>query len=257
MGPGDAAVPPQRAGCDPRPGIAELIARDPHNAYPWTLALADAQARHDPIGAAEALANAASADVFDDYLWKIEHRVLSALASLPPLPVERDPAAIAALAPDGGFDPDGGRMMLGLGVLMAVSVPSYGSLSEACRPPTDRSADPTAAAQCRQIALRMMDPAGTQITWFVGHAIAQRWASDPADQAALETEMRRMRYLAETSGMMTATLDRNPAELRAYGQRRRDSESEIRFAEAELVRAGLPIDPPADWRSMVESPAAP
>lgn len=244
---------PQGKGCDARRGIQELIDLDPHNAFPWTLALIDAQQRKDVAGAATALSNAAAATVFDDYAWTIDHRVLSALATLPELPVERDPAAVAALHSEDGFDADGSRMALGLGFLLAISIPPYSVLLETCRPRNDGAIDPKTASECKALATRLMDPAGTRIRWQVGQGIARRLTTDAAERDALDAANRRMTYLSEIDAELMVTITADPVELRAYGERRRNAPGgEIEFARSELERAGLPLEPPAGWRSMAE-----
>ncbi len=250
--------PPRRKGCDPRSGIQELIDRDPHNAFPWVLALADAQQRKDAAGAARALSNAAAAEVYDDYMWAIDHRVLSALANLPSLPIERDPVASVVLNSEDGLDAEGRRTALGLGVMLAIAVPAYGTVSETCRPRSDGSDDPITVADCKALASRMMGPSGTLIDWQVGLAVALRLTTNPAERDALDATKRRIRYLVDTGADLVMAIERDPAELRAYAERRRRaSGSEIDFTRSELERVGLPAEPPAGWWSREVRPFTP
>ncbi len=239
------------APCDPGATIQRLIDADPGNAYPWTLALADARRRNDEAGVVAALSNAARAKVYDDYLWTVDQRLMRALMSLPAPLFDR------AMGEPDARDEAGNRLMVAIGATDTVEIPSFQPLGDACRPPVAGPGDPTLAADCTAVATMMMARESSLISWRVGLAIRKRWAIAPAESERLAASARGMRYLATRYSALAPTLRNSPAEAGGAIERRLRAKSELDYMASELRRAGIATEPPREWQDDDPEPPGP
>lgn len=226
---------------------ATLVALDPDNAYVGLLQLASADRRGDAVAARAALARAARATRYDDYVWSVEKRIYNALGR------PDETAGDALLAPESEAaehsSPKEMRSILSLGVAQRFAMPMLTPLRAACGGKDGGMVGADVRADCRAVAYLMMDRSSSLISWRVGNDLARRLADDAAERDTLALEALRIDWLlAKSDGMGFSVGLPGDGDLHTLSDalaKRFESENEITAMEAELTRRGIELSPPA------------
>lgn len=212
-------------GAAHRAAAIEALTRiEPENGAVWMQALADAARRGDTAGVDAALVRMAEARSFDDHFVDIAHAWLDVYDRHPP------PASLASDGYDAGF-------VAAFAKAAATAIPAYNPLVLACKEPANRAAD------CALAGRLMLEHANSLVARAIGFALLH--TVDAATDA--DREMRRTLDWYAANAMRGSGEDGNARDALAYENdwRRMNDETEVR--KSAIRRAGLPIEPPADW----------
>ena len=165
--------------------------------------------------------------------------IVDAVRRFPP-----DEAALARLAPDASGI-DGFAVLHGWAYLATFATPDFTTLVKVCRTATQRGTDATKA--CGNAA-RVLQGGDTRMLQMVGTGLAREVATTASDRQLAETARRRLDWqMYELGRLSSGQPDQGLAEHAALlADPALDSEAALN--EAQLRRAGIPLDPPAGWR---------
>ena len=229
----DTVVLAMLAGADD-PSSTQAVSRwrqlAPGNLVPVLFAGLDPE----PLLAAAARTSHAQGHTIDQLRW-----IVDAVRRLPP-----EPPALARLAPD-GVGVDGFAVMHGWAYLSLFATPDFMTLVETCRAATQRGAD--TAAACVNAA-RALQGGETRLLQMVGTTLASAAAASAGERQAAEDARRRLDWQMFELGRLSSGLpDQGVAEhVALLADPALDSEAALN--EAQLRRAGIPLDPPAGWQ---------
>ncbi len=228
----------QKAGDMSRPAdsaIAHLLDIAPQNAAVWLLELDRAQKTGDTIAEQVAIAHAAHAEYFDDYTAAINSRILRAVERTElSVPVPEDP-----YAPDLATYPKTLRQWVGS--FGGSAFLPYAALQSACAP--ERSLPATLAhADCSAIGRLLVEHSTTWVSADEGLSLLKSLAVSPQDIAEVQRQRRNLEWQQNNSFRRRYDADR---EYQWVHEGRTDQER----ARIVLSEAGLPLEPPAEWKS--------
>jgi len=213
-------------GCDLRPLQAQLHWLDPDNAAPWSVALSLERRSGQEAAFQEDLVAISYSKRFDIY-WNqtVEH-------------------ATHAVMRVQGLDARASLLQI-VGVEAAVAIPAYHPLIASCR--QDAPAGPDAVATCRRIAdvLRSGD---TYITEMAGLGIAMRaWPDGSDERGEARHELHIEHYRMDQEFRRSVAYTPSDQEARQLLQLLATHRTEQEAYVADLERAGISPEPPADW----------
>ncbi|HET8900171.1 MAG TPA: hypothetical protein VFN09_15490 [Rhodanobacteraceae bacterium] len=223
-------------GCDMAAHAARLAHAAPGDASALTSQLETAQAAGDRDGVTAVLERMAAQLQFNDYYRAIAARADRGLAALPPMPGSRDAVENQAMLEGYAY------------AIAAVAMPMrYGTLAKACKPDLGAYAERRAA--CGRIGV-LLQGSDTIIGNMIGLRLAE-WAADSAaERTAIQQQRRSIRWQMQNA---YKDFDSCPDSNLAWLERRRAAGSERAALQGELVRKGIPLTPPADWRDPSEA----
>lgn len=237
--------------CESSPRTERLHAIDPDDGLYLLPALAKATEQGDGKTVTSILQTMSTAQrVHDSYgeALAIVHGSLGRLGSLPsPLPG----STLMRIVRESGC-PDRQRCPLfGAGVFAGnlytiEGMTSFSALGAACNP--DAPARAIRQPACRRIGILLARNTAL-IPRLMGLALWQGAASDAADRAAAAGALRRERWINEQCARLTRS---DVVSAFAFQQARFDLGSETAAMRALLEQHGIPLTPPADWRSQAE-----
>ncbi|MFC4727278.1 hypothetical protein [Coralloluteibacterium thermophilus] len=223
--------------------LARLLAVAPDDLNAHLLAIAMAAAGGEPARVTAAVEAAAARETLDAGSAELLSMYVELLARHP-LPAvvvaAMDEAAGGAVASEAyAF------------ALWSRDVPPYRPLLRVCEP-TAVADDPARDAACQRLGRRLFEQGDLILAQTVGYAVLYKLV-DPAEAAPLAEGMRRIEWQQESVGRLIAEPGREQAHLREWlAAMRRPGSTESANAAAFLARAGRPLDPPDDWRSVRE-----
>ncbi|TKS53198.1 hypothetical protein E4582_13540 [Luteimonas yindakuii] len=229
----DTVVLAMLAGADD-PSSAQAVTRwrqlAPGNLVPVLFAGLEPE----PLLAAAARTSHAQGHTIEQLRW-----IVDAVRRSPPAP-----DTLAQLVPD-GVGIDGFAVMHGWAYLATFATPDFATLVEACRAAGQRGAD---AAEACGNAARVLQGGDTRLQQMVGTGLAGEVATNASDRQRAETARRRLDWQMYELGRLTSGQpDQGLAEHAALlADPALDSEAALN--EAQLRRAGIPLDPPAGWQ---------
>jgi hypothetical protein len=217
----------REASCNSDPVMTHLRALDPTNGLAWTEPVGQVAPSNDPEQSRARLAALANAGRFDIYWNSIVAHTTTAILKTGTM--DASSALVSAL-----------------GLAAAWAIPAYQGLTRLCK--GDALRDPKVRADCRRLSdvLRRGD---TYISEMVGIAIAEKASAegDPEYQGALSAR-RTIHYRMA----LTSKLDIEGAEdgrfATRYLQLLASHRTEQEVALAQLIIAGIPPNPPDDWK---------
>ncbi len=232
----------QKAGDTSRPAdsaIARLLDIAPQNAAVWLLELDRAQRTGDTIAGQIAVAHIAHALYFDDYTAAINSRILHAV----------EHTQIAATMPEefyeSGIAADQKSQRRFVSSFGGSAYLPYEALESACAP--ERLATGTQLrAECLAIGRLLAEHSTTWLAMGWGLSLQQNLAESPSDIAEVERQRRNLEWLQTGSFRRIYDADREYQWI-LEGRTEQDS------ARIMLSKAGLPLEPPAEWKSRQSS----
>jgi hypothetical protein len=243
------------ATCDADGALDALLARDPRDAEAIFLALDRAKRRgdaaaFDPLLQALSGAEFSHGHIWSWYRWWTE--VFGLMGDDPRVPMLGGSAAVDAR-------PLPAEIAIGsaaFGRAMAVPFVGRGTLRDGC---TAALAEPAFAARlppCRKVAAWLRDRGPSGSDQFAGFRLGWVVAVDDAERARLEQDWRRREWRARMTAHEGVPAQ-HPDGLAGW---RRDvarlfallltHDTEAAARAAFLAELGLPLEPPADYRSM-------
>lgn len=206
---------------------------DPKNAAAWYQSFERAEIAGDRQAAISALRGMASAERFDTYWTPLTGRSTLALVATG---LSRHESLEWVAAGLGGPD-----------------LPTFSRLVGACK--ADRLQSDDMLETCRSTADRLMR-GDTYLTEMIGGAIARAtWPENsPQWQAALE-HRRVYQYRSSVSAKIKEGTADEEAAATEYLELLMQFHNEQDVLRAQLIKAGIPPDPPADWKpALIASP---
>jgi hypothetical protein len=245
------------ATCD-RDGAASQLARlQPDNAAAWLPAVDLAVQAGNAAAVDDALARMAGAKGWSDFYFDNVHVAFSAIDS-----ISTSPRLVELLAGWAGVGIEAAtkrREMLSATYAVTsafdVLLPPLQSVATACR---GEALDSRARRpDCRAIARHLM-ASNTLLSQRLGVSFARRLAQDDAERAEVDAFVRRLDWQSEAYSDVRRGFDvagereLTTADLRTFRIWRdawRHASSEDEVINAVLVAAGVPLEPPASYRS--------
>jgi len=216
-------------GAAHRAAAIDALARiEPDNGAIWMQALAEAARRGDADGVDDALAHMAEARRFDDHFVDVVHAWLDVYERHPA------PASFAKDGYDAGF-------VAAFAKAAATGIPAYNPLILACKPADAGSFNRT--PHCTAVGHLMLDRANALVPRTIGFSILQGLG------VATDADRAQKRTIAwyYVNAMRGTGEDGNARDALAYETDWRAMNDEGDVKRNALRRAGLPIEPPADW----------
>jgi hypothetical protein len=167
-------------GCDRGLAISRLIAREPRNAYGWSLAFKEASLAQDQRGMRRALAGMAAASSFEDHLGDIRAAIFASSARL--LPQDEDARAIVAKRVAGSRWIDTTEFRHDVRLQCALRSTE---LAPRPAPATWAESHPDSEADCLHIAL-LLAQSGSPFNVLRGQALLAQRDAGPVRKAGLE-----------------------------------------------------------------------
>ena len=209
--------------CDPTPLEAHMRAIDPTNGAGWLGPLGRAAERNDGEERVRALGALGRTERFDVY-WISSIRQ----ASLAIERLHKWPAPESVVSVIGG--------------MAAVVLPAYQYASRSCKGEALEQSEVLAA--CRGVARSLMR-GDTYLTEMMGIAIGKRvWAADSEEGLRIREEERKQRYRMTAWGKLIPRQTFTNGWAKQYLEFTATVTTEQDLAAAELLRAGVPVDPP-------------
>ena len=217
----------QIAGCNPQPYEEALTAIDPTNAWAATGDLRRANAARNPTQQAAAIARMARSARIDTHRVEIETLFANALQSVPIAPDDR--SAQDSLNPS---------RRLTTSAVNAAPIDPLDAVGTACEHPSEGEA----RDNCRTVA-GLLGRSPDPILADQGLTLARHLAPPGSALAAeLAKEQRRVDW-------QTAAFLRTPRTPEQNARFVRDRMPSAELRREVLLENGVPLDPPADWRS--------
>lgn len=222
--------------CDPAPGACDPYVEawsqvEPGNAAAFIGPISRAGRDRERVDVL--LAAAAEGDRYDSYSHQLalETAVMFEGVALPPLgPAERQLLQTSGF----GVTDAGRRQFHAATVTLAQPLPTFGGVNSVCRPPLPA----TTAARCRTILVRMAR-APMLIERMVAMGALERLAHGTPEASYWANENRRLRWWSSHMGQVMADGHYWGDFLRL---------GEVEATRRGVLRAGLPLDPPAGWQ---------
>jgi len=226
--------------------IQRLIQIVPDNAAVWLLELDRANRAEDPIAGRLAIEHAARAKYFDDYVMAIASTQLRADTSSPTHRADAtDVSDLSKASVQRAKD-----MAVGFGMSLTFANQSYLPLMRYCDPKLMAPADTQLRLDCVATGKLMGDSASSLISTVIGLRLQHRLANNQAETAMLEQQRRNIDWLLYSSSKAISIV---PSDRQA--QLVLDGQGEIERTKTLVSEAGLPLEPPADWKSSRETQA--
>ena len=216
--------------CDALQREARLRRIDPDNGEAWTAALHDASVHADQQRIDEVIGQMAHARRFDLYYHAPGQRFIAALQRIPP-------------PPGGPGDSIEARQQVEImAIVAAFALPALPDLTHACKPGTP--AGDARRGDCHAIALSM-ERGDSLIANMLGLRLHEWTAHDAADRTKAQQQQNRLRWkmnqLRQIQGAGTGLVANQITAMLAHA-------NEVDGIDARLAEAGLPLNPPADWK---------
>ena len=215
--------------------IAHLLDIAPQNGAVWMLELDRTQKAGDAFAEQIAVNHLAHAKYFDDYTAAIKSRILRAVdhTEVPPVAPEKyDAISISA------YQKSLRRFVSSFG---GSAYLTYPALQLACAP--ERSPPGTQQrSDCVAIGGLLVEHSTSWLAMEEGLRLQQNLAEGPLDIAEVERRRRNFEWLQTGSSQRSYDADR---EYQSVLEGRTEQES----ARIMLTEAGLPLEPPAEWKS--------
>ncbi|NCT67639.1 MAG: hypothetical protein GXC76_08340 [Rhodanobacteraceae bacterium] len=208
-----------------------LTRREPDNAASWLPAVALAARGGDAAALDAALARMAAATRYDDHFAAALRAWMEAFERQPPQHTGR-------------LDAEGAAFMAALARASALAVPAYGPLFAACKGADGTPLPAQRRGQCNAIGRLLLHAGTTRIDRDIGARLL-RYGGDAAPTEADRAMIRRLAWQQQQAAPLR--IDEDPVALRAYATDWRSCTDEVEVIERALRRAGLPVEPPADW----------
>lgn len=231
------------SGCDINTYADRYNAAAPNDAFGWWPALQQAQADKNQTAITENLLAMSHAATFTDYFVSHYQRLRRGLDQVPPPPAASTPSS--AMGPTSAGNR---RAVVAMAVASAITLPPYGTVSKPCRPDNAQFAQRHEA--CLAIGKLMQRGAHTMVGYQIGLVLQRRAADNDADrQNALAVGRRLDWQLHNYHEKVSQSVgpDRAAAQRRDYFDALEQTGGELSAIQLLLNKAGLPLDPPADW----------
>src|SRR5579885_224780 len=222
--------------CDASEISRRMQKMEPDNAAPIMSNIELAQKADNPAVVEEALARAASAQRYDDHIFSIQHRIYTALQTVPaPVPPGESPqlartADAMAMAP--------------------VLIPPVVGLFRACI--RSGAISQTRRSNCAAIG-RLMEH-GTSLTAVgLGYSMVIHTSDDP-DERATAAESKRQHIWREDQ--MSELMIQNPAISQRFVNAFLTQPTEPAMRDAFLASNGVALNPPQDWQPQAPAKSA-
>ena len=213
-------------GCNPEPLEGQLQKLDPGNGAAWAYSIGRAEKRKDPVALRQGMAALAMSTRFDIYWNTTIARVTNAILKTHTMDL---PTALIAT----------------IGMSAALSLPPYLTIANACK--GESLKDPDTVSTCRQVAT-VMRHGDTYMTEMIGLAIATRaWPKGSAEYLDAVNAQRVGHYRMDTDAKISVARFSFSRFAAKRLQLMTDNHSEQEVNLAEIARARLSPDPPADW----------
>jgi hypothetical protein len=242
---GAAVAWAQLADCDAKAqtcpnadAVARLEQLAPDNAAVWLLALGQDARKDDRDAAREALAKAAAASAYDDYLGVSLQALAYAVATLPP-----PPDTLATVGPLAS-SPDGVQAMIVFGVGSAQPLPGFQLAARMCDEGKD---DDALRADCLKLA-RTLEWGSGALARSLGLHLRETLSDDPAQQADAQRARRSLVWQVQSFTELTARAQGDPAVARRLLALARNGGTEMSLMLAALRAFDIPTEPAADWQ---------
>ncbi|HET9485726.1 MAG TPA: hypothetical protein VFO79_17315, partial [Xanthomonadales bacterium] len=199
--------PRGREACDRRVALDALLRLEPDNGAAWQLALDDALAKQDRVGARAALAALARAERFDTHHDEYFRLVDTALADVPV------PASVRTLG-EASIDEDGARGIALLGVMIALPTLDASGLRRYCTPGVEASYEER-RADCAAAGERIATRSETSLERFTGARVWLDAVRGGPDEARARQALVDLHWQAERFHEQSAGEDTGPVQLAA------------------------------------------
>lgn len=216
--------------------LARLQTLEPDNAAVWMQALGRAVKQHDDSAMTAALAGMAQSTRFDEHFADTLHAWLAAYDRYPPahpLPAVHDGKTELSWA-----------FVSAMARTSAIALPSYATLTNACKTTDEESFDDGRRTQCAAVGKLMLYHSPTLIAKAIGFAVLHNLgALTDADLA----ENRNLDWYRANILKGTGYDDGDVSAAQAFESDWRHMNDEIAVIQNALRRAGLPAEAPANW----------
>ena len=216
--------------------LSRLETLEPDNAAVWMQALLRAVNQHDEAAASRALDRMAQSARFDEHFADTLHAWLAVYDRHPPAHPLRP-------VPDGKAEVSW-TFASAMAITTAVAMPSYATLTNACKETSGKPLDAERRAQCTTIGRLMLHRGLTLVSRAIGFAVLRNvGALSDADLA----ENRNLDWYRANVLKGTGFEDGDVTAKNAFENDWRRMNDEIAVLQSALARAGLPTQAPPDW----------
>jgi hypothetical protein len=225
----------------------KLSQLDDGNAAVWLLDAAASQRAGDHASAEKAFAKAATATRYDDYMIASVKMLAAQFASHPPGEVARRSADGVIASPEAFADIEAWAIATAF-VMPDMGAPHTGIPFSFCTPDRKPVHDAVKVEECLGLAHIMQS--GDSLTAIgVGLGIERRLLAGTLEAAEVERRWRSHRWMLLQMVALESYMDGDsPSAQRYRGDLYRSNDE--RTASAALMTAqGIPLDPPADWKT--------
>lgn len=224
--------------CPDEATLQQLEKTDPGNAATWLWSLARAQQVGDATTARAALTSAAQATRFDDYFGALVAMLDDASGILP--------VSETILRASGQLDagPAGFKLTYAAGIAASLPHPYREALTTAC---ANEANDAALAADCIAVAQKIVD-CGTLTARGFGLRLLLQLTPAGAARDAVTTRARSLAWRTQRIGELAARVTGDARITGVYLHALSLRGSEIDAVDAVLQRAGVALEPPADWQ---------
>lgn len=220
---------------DPLSEAALALQRlEPDNGAVWLFPLQAAALADDSKGVTEALARMGAARKFDDHYSASLSEWLKVFRTHPR-------PELAALM--GENAPQQAALVMAVSYVSAMPMPGLRDQTQACKATAEPLADDRRAA-CLAAGRLMLNESSTLISMRIGMALLRLAGAEDIDEITRNAE-----YLSQEYAVLSSSAMEDPAEFARYQADWLQTGSELQAARNLLTRAGVPLLPPADWKS--------
>jgi hypothetical protein len=242
---GPAVTWAQLADCDAKGGacpnadaLAKLQQQAPDNAAVWLLVLGQDARNNDDDAERAALAKAAAASDYDDYLGTSLQALAYAANALPP------PADVLNAGGPLASSPAGVQAMIVFGVGSAQPLPGFQVAAKLC----DKSKDDDALrAECLKLGKTLEWGSGA-LARSLGLHLRETLSDDEATRTDAKNARRDLVWQLKNFTRLTAQAQTDPALAQRLLGLARNGGTEMSLRLAALKASDIPAQAPADWQ---------
>lgn len=214
--------------------VVALQRIEPDNGAVWLFQLAAASRAEDNTGVTEALARIGASRRFDDHYidYSLAWLAISPEIPLPEPYAHGDEEAFAKLP-----------LFMAIARAAALALPNYVSPTKACKP-VDQPLAIERREACLAVGRLMLTESNTLNSMRIGAALLRLAGAEDAAEVSRNTE-----YLVQEYSVLSGSALEDPDEFARFQADWLQTRSELQVAKNMLARAGIPLLPPADWKS--------
>ncbi|MBS0568820.1 MAG: hypothetical protein JSS59_15585 [Proteobacteria bacterium] len=227
--------------------LTRLQAIEAGNASVWMYALMRAAQLHDAGAIDEAMRHMAASTYTDEHWYDAQKALIEVFKRNPP-PDEYFALASSAQSTPGteSLTRESWPYFASVAIVAAMPLPAYQSLANACKPRADFQPGAARIGDCAKTGRTMAAKGNTLVANRIGFTLLRVTHAYNDDDVRLA---RAQDWIWEKSIGLYADTSRLPsaAKLIARVDDQNATGNELEAMRRELVREGLPTEPPADW----------